>query len=359
MNLSPFFPGIGLSLPRWIKFSRSLLCFMFIFMILITGSGATEPYLDSVKAERMITIQNLLFSDEFHAADMIATAMINDAPSDPAGYLFRGAVMIGWMVDREEADRETYFFATLDTVNILADKFLEKGNSNTSAWMCLLKGHACVYRALWESRFGGFAAAIRSGINARREYERGLAFDSTLYDLYFGLGNYHYWKSVKAGILKWIGIFKNERQKGIDELRLAADSSVVSRVSSRNAFIWLFLNEKLYDSAVAACGDVVNGGKIGKTLQWPMAEAYFKGRKYQKALKTYQAIRQKVARDPGNYYNLVECDYRIYRCLEKMNQKEQAKARARKLLSYYDRIPKKTRSRQRTNIKFLRRAARV
>jgi tetratricopeptide (TPR) repeat protein len=90
-----------------------------------------------------------------------------------------------------------------------------------------------------------------------------------------------------------------------------------------------------------------------------MAEAYFKGRKYQKALKTYQAIRQKLAHDPGNYYNLVECDYRIYRCLEKMNQKKQAKASARKLLSYYDSIPKKTRSRQRTNISFLRRAARV
>ncbi len=267
--------------------------------------------------------------------------------------------MITVMFDREDNLYPEEFNRLIDSARSKASSLCDTASNGTRAWMCLFLGHVEAYRSLWESRFGSLVTAIKKGRRAKKEYEQGLTYDSSLYDLYFGLGLYHYWKSAKAGILRWIGLIHNDKDKGIAQLYLAADSSLISRESARSALIWIRLDRKEYDSVIAGCRQMRKRYPDGKALLWPLARAYYGKKDYRNALQTFQLLRRRIADDPGNYSNLIECDYHLYRCFEKLSLDAEANKVADRMQQYYDKIPKDVRRRQRAKIALLRRAAKI
>lgn len=327
-------------------------------LLVCAPAVSSDDYLTQVRRAEIVQVQKYLLNDQFREADSICDLQIRARPTDPLGYLFRAATMMGEMTDREEDIYGTRFLSVTDTVIELADRILDTASGHTSAWMSLCLGHARVYRALWEARFGSFVSAVKLGRAARSDYERGLCSDSGLYDLYFGLGNYHYWKSARAGILRWLGIFKNEKQKGISELHLAADSALISREPARQSLIWVWQNEKRYDTVIAACLQMLELYPDGKIFLWPLASARYESGRFDDALETLQLLRLRLERSPGNYYNLVEVDWQVYRCLQKLGRRQQASEIASQVARYRALIPKKTLRKHRSKLAQLRRAGR-
>lgn len=334
---------------------------VFLLLIVLTFGASNEvfpnSYLDSTKVQALTEGQMLLFNDRFSTVDSLYDSYIAEYPNDPAGYLFRAAALMGMMADREEKIQVEKFKALLDSVESITDKAIDSCDEQTRAWLYLMKGHAKAYRSLWESRFGSFLSAVKLGFSARSEYSNGLRADSTCYDLYLGLGTYHYWKSAKGGLLRFLRILKNEKDKGIEELYLAADSSLLSRDAARSALIWVYLDRKQYDSVVTIAGEFVSRFPYGKSFLWPLATAHHSRKQYQEALATYQKIRKHTEVESGNYFNLIECDYYICRCLEKLDRQREAIREARQVSRYYNSIPGNTRERQRTKLVYLLRLA--
>jgi tetratricopeptide (TPR) repeat protein len=318
-----------------------------------------DDYLDSAQLRQLLSVQQSLYNDKFREADSLTEAMIEQYPDDPAGYLFRAVTLITMMFDREDNLYPEEFNRLIDSVHSKASSLCDTASNGTHAWMCLFLGHAEAYRSLWESRFGSLVTAIKKGHRAKKEYEQGLTYDSSLYDLYFGLGLYYYWKSAKAGILRWIGLICNDRDKGIAQLYLAADSSLISRESARSAMIWIRLDRKEYDSVIAGCRQMRKKYPEGKALLWPLARAYYEKKDYRNSLQTFQLLHDQIADDPGNYFNLIECDYHLYRCFEKLSMKAEAAKVADRMQQYYEKIPKYVLRKQRSKIALLRRAAKI
>ncbi len=304
-------------------------------------------------------VQRFIFNDQYEAASSLAHEMMASYPDDPASYLCLSIVLISEMFNREENLYEKEFRTLLDSVESKSSKINDTTSASTCAWMSLLSGHAKAYRSLWESHFGSFIKAIKYGHEAKIEYEKGLAFDSSLYDLYFGLGLYHYWKSAKVGLLRSVGVFSDEREKGKAELSLAVDSSVISQELAHCALIWIHLDQKENDSAVAKCRVMLNRYPDGKTFLWPLAKAYFEMKDYQNAAGTFQLLRERLTVDPGNYFNLIECDHYLYVCYEQLSMSAEAEQVARFAAQYCKQLPPNTMRRQRSKIAFLRRAARM
>lgn len=302
-------------------------------------------------------VQQHLFNDRYDAAHQVLDSLIAVEPADPIGYVYRAAVYLDQMTDAEEPEYGEVFKAVLDSIFFLSAKW-PSGGGRDSAWMYLCQGHAYAYRSLWESRFGSLTSAIKQAFNARSAYEAGLVADSSLYDLYGGLGMYHYWKSAKAGLLRWLGLFKNEKDKGIKELYLAMDSSRLSKDVSRNAMIWIWLDREQYDSVIVTCLERLTVFPEGRLFLWPLAEAYFKKKDYARASEVYSKLRRKLSLDPGNYYNLLQCDYSLNQCYHKLGQEKPAVLAARNVSDYYPDIPDHVKRRQRSKIDFLRRVAR-
>jgi hypothetical protein len=330
---------------------------LLVFATSPARSAASGNYPDSAKIAIVTAAQEALFNDRFATADSLYRDYIRQWPDDPAGYLYRAGALMAEMSDREEDRYPDDFPRLLNIVDSATEVVLDTCSPHTAAWMHLLRGHAVAYHSLWESRFGSRLSAVRLGLRSNDDYEDGLERDSTLYDLYFGLGSYHYWKSAKAGMLRWFGIFRNEKDKGIRELRLAADSSLLHRDLARSSLIWIWLDGGQYDSAIAVAQEFATRYPDGKTFLWPMAQAWYEKGNCEKAREIYGRIREKLANSPGNYFNLIECDFYITQCCRKLGSQDEVGQSARRLNEYLDLIPKTTLRRQTAKIGYLKRMA--
>lgn len=319
-------------------------------------SFAEVGYMDSTKAAMLVHIQRLLLDDQFVSADSAVADYIQTHPHDPAGFLFRASLYLARMSDQEENLYPTEFKAALDTVKLLA-KQLDTGSARNRAWKHLWLGHAKAYGSVYASRFGSFTSAIRMGFDAKDEYQVGLKQDSTLVDLYFGLGSYHYWKSAKAGILRWLGIFHNDKDRGIEELRQAGRYSEISRDAAGSALIWVYFDNDRYDSAVQMASEIQERFPNGKSFLWPLAKGHLEKKKYLEAISTFQRLRERLIQDPGNYYNVIECDYEIAQAYERLDDKASAVAWAKNVPLYSDQISKSIRQRQQGKLRYLMRTA--
>lgn len=314
--------------------------------------------MDSDRIACVQQAQEHLFNDRFAQVDSIYAGRVRDYPGDPLGYVLRAGGLFAEMTDREENLHEEQFLDLLEATDSLTTVVIDTCDAATAAWMYLFRGLAKTYQALWEARFGSLMSSLRLGLSTVDEYEAGLAVDSGLYDLYTGSGSYHYWKSVKVGVLKYVGLFKDEKEQGIVELRLAADSSLLHREVARSALIWIWLEEREYDSAAVLAGRFVERYPEGKAFRWPMAQARYRQQEYERAAAAYEEIRALLVQSPGNYYNLIQCDYYITQCYSWSEQPVRAVESARNLKHYDAKIPKAILRRQAAKINYLRRMAR-
>lgn len=320
-------------------------------MLPLTTYGA----LSQEKIELIRLGQQAMLNSDWARAKNIYENLFADLSDNPAGCLFRAALLQAEMIDREEDLHGRRLKTLCDSTKVLSEKKLHDCSPRDSALCYLYIGHQYAYRSFWEARFGSKFSALNFGFRAKGQYRKGLKVDSTLYDLYLGLGSYHYWKSVKSGFLKWLRIFKDERELGIDEIKLAAEKSLFSQEAALSALIGIMINEKKYDSALSMAERMYQRFPDGISFFWPTASAYFESERYQKAFEYYDKILARLKSSPGNYYNIIEALYYLKKCAEKSDDTKIFTPYRLYLDSIYDKIPKKIRRKQKGKLSFIKR----
>jgi len=336
---------------------RTIIVVLALTILPVSGWTGDQVYPDSATTEQLIQVQRYLFNDNFDAADSLADVMMDERPNDPSGFFCAGVATLVRMFDAESKEGSEQFHRFMDSSESLAQSGTHTRDSNYVAWNYYFLANTISYRAMWKAKFGSPFLALRAAVKAKGFYERGLEHDSTVTDLYLGLGLFHYWKSVKAGILRRIGIFHNDIDRGIEEIYLAAANSAVSREAARNALVWVWLDRKEYDSVLVIGAEMENAYPEGKTFLWPMAEAYEELGRHEEAVCTYERIRTLLLEQPGNYYNLIECDFRIVRGLEKLDLDAEAGLSAARSNDYNDLIAKDIGKKQKNKISYLEKRA--
>ena len=330
-----------------------------LIALTISSSAGAQPYPDSLTKSQLIAVQVLLLSEAFDSASAIAVSMSHSRSDDPSGYLCGAATILARSLDREQEHSRDLFMAYLDTTESLAKNRLVQCPAQEAAWMELFRGLVLSYRSLWEARFGSSLKAIRTAFRAEDRFQAGWTADSSCYDLLFGLGTYHYWKSVKAGLLRSLGLFSDDTELGIAELHLAADSAIVFGDAARNALIWVWIDRRQYDSAITACQQLRTRYPQGKTFLWPLARANYESGATAAAVIVYKDLRLALMRDLGNHYNLIECDFGLAQCYEEMVDMKMLRQTGREAREYLDLAPSDVVHRQRDKIAYLKRAARM
>jgi tetratricopeptide (TPR) repeat protein len=246
-----------------------------------------------------------IYNDRFdRAAEMIDSLASNDI--HPVFHLSSRAVLYQSRMMAAESDfLEDPLMTVLDSLERAAEHLLETNHHDSALAYCYL-GHAHSFRALYQGRTGQTYGALKKGLKARNAYSKAWEIDSTFYDIAFGLGSYRYWKSVKTKAINWTPLFKNERQNGIDLLRLAADSAEVSAETARAALIYVYINEKRYAEAIRLADQMRRRYPRGMTFLWALGEAYYKMGDDQGAVDIYENLYRRLWADPGNYYNIIE-----------------------------------------------------
>ncbi len=274
---------------------------------------AIEPVLNRITAE--------IYNDNFAGAESLLDSLCTTlSPPAPVCRMFRATIYQSHMMAAENDTLEHHLFAQLDSLEAAAGNMLENGDDSALAWYYLGQAHA--YRALYLGRSGKLLDAIGSGLKARSAYIRGYTHDSSFHDIALGLGSYRYWKSVKTEFINWTPLVKNEWREGIRLLKLAADSSEISREAARTSLLWVYINEGDYDAAIRLADRMRREYPEGLTFHWALGQAFFEMKDYRMASSVYQSILNHLLQKPGNYYNIVEAGYYLSRCYRRLSQND-------------------------------------
>jgi len=290
---------------------------------------------------------NATLNENYLYAEGRFKQIIREKPEDPAGYFFLGALYQAEMMDYEGDFKEKEFYSELETSIKIARNRIKSGEE--TPWDYLYLGNSYGYLGVYKARKGGWWPAFKNTLKAKSAFKKAVELNPKFYDAYVGLGSYHYWTSYFTKSFAWLPFFADERKKGIEELKVAAKESLFSKVAALNALIWIYIKEKNYSPAIALADSLQREYPDGKIFLWALATAHYEKYDWHKAIEYYGLIKKKLNNNLAeNYYNLIECQYRIADSYFNSGDFPECISICREALGYD--LDKKTRERQKEKL---------
>lgn len=334
--------------------------FILLFICFFTSVAFTSEPTDSLRDDPSAKLSdssfyinlinegiNATLNENYFYAESRFRQIIREEPEDPAGYFFLGALYQAEMMDYEGDFKEKEFYSNLETAIRLAKKRIKSGNE--TPWDYLYLGNSYGYLGVYKARKGGWWPAFKNTLKAKSAFKKAVELNPKFYDAYVGLGSYHYWTSYFTKSFAWLPFFADERKKGVEELKLAAKESLFSKVAALNTLIWIYIKEKNYSPAIALADSLQKEYPDGKIFLWALATANYEKYDWHKAIEYYGLIKKKLNNNPAeNYYNLIECQYRIADSYFNSGDFPECISICREALSYD--LDKKSRERQKEKL---------
>ena len=254
-------------------------------------------------------------------------------PDDPGAYMFIAVSFLAISNDYRNPSYYKKFEEYIDLAIQKGEKKMESGNYE--AYDFLYLGGSYGYRGIYRSFSGDWWKAFWDGGKARKILKKGLEMDSTCYDIYFGLGAYNFYRSIKSKILWWLPFFGDNRQKGIDQTKLAIQKGKLTRDEAKYGLLRIYVENEQYDSALAVAEDLKKIKPDDPFLLWYRGEAQIKRGMHKNALENYRTLlgvleKSKYSAPRG----IVECRYQIAYLHQIMGEKEEALEEVKNILKY-------------------------
>ncbi len=265
----------------------------------------------------------LAYNLHFDRATETFDELIKLKPDNPRGYLLQAVNFYYRHQLEENSEVFAKQFVKLATTAIERSKS-KLGNKEQRLDALFYLGTANMYLAAYHGWQSNWLRAYWYGKDGIGYLERVIAADSTYYDAYLGLGLYHYYTDVIPKIAKAVTFllgFEADRQKGLEELELAAAHGKYSRAEAL-----LFLGsihlyvEKDYEKSRQFFEELARLYPENASYSMLLGEAYQKLGKNEQAAQTLHQLVDQIPQPPrfpvlvsssffrlGNvYYNMRE-----------------------------------------------------
>ncbi|HBC47172.1 MAG TPA: hypothetical protein DEO84_09410 [candidate division Zixibacteria bacterium] len=301
-----------------------------ILVVCSTSSGATlKP--TGPELSTILKTVNYIFADSFSEAMVSAVAIGDTTPGLPIYHLLYASILHAQMMDGEDYSHEKEFMDNIDQASDALEKWVDKNPKD--GWGYFFWGSAYGYKAVWQAQKGSLFKSLLSGLKAKSRFSDALKLDPILYDSYTGMGSYHYWSSVK--LKKVFPFLSDNRDDGLRELKLAADSSLISNKAAAIAYAWALLNERKYSDALKIANHLNETTEGGRTTVWLLAGIYWANGNLKKSSDYYGQLIESLERAGNqNDYNLIYCRYRKGVADYGMRDFKAAKAEFEAILAY-------------------------
>ncbi len=272
-----------------------------------------------------------IFADSFAQAYRTCILLDDPVAGRPVAHLLYASILHAEMLDAEDYDRGEIFLAHIDTTVESLKKWID--NNPDDPWGYFFLGSAYGYRATWHGQKGSWLKSLLDGLKARGKFSKALELDSTLYDAYTGIGNYHYWSSER--LRKYLPFLSDNREKGLQELRLAVDSSRFSAKAAEVTLAWALIHEKKLPEAAAIGRKLYARTSGGRASLWILGSVYWNMGNLGTTQEYYSKLIESLMRaGHQNYCNLIFCRYRKGVCLFGTGKNIEARNEFETLLSY-------------------------
>ncbi|KPL01899.1 MAG: hypothetical protein AMJ73_09550 [candidate division Zixibacteria bacterium SM1_73] len=288
---------------------KIILVFAILGFLPFWNRGSSQVSMNSEEADQII-FQGLEYvhGDETFKAAEEFKKLIDLFPNEPIGYFYVSATLQTMMDDFRNYSYQDEFNKYMDLAIKKGEEREKRGN--LTAYDCLYMGGAVGYRGIHKALTGDWFGAFVDGLKGKGYLEKALELDPEFYDVYYGLGTYHFWKSLKSKIFWWLPFVKDNRQMGIDMIKLAIEKGKYAAEDAKYALVRIYVENKDYDSAFAMIEELSKSQPNKPFLLWFLGRAQFETGMYDEAANTYQTLLGALTASP--YYHPegeVECRY--------------------------------------------------
>ncbi len=291
---------------------RTMVTFVAILSLSLLVPGAqagAEVSMDSPLVDSIILRgMELVHADSTLEAVEEFKKLIDVFPEDPIGYFYVSATLQTMMDDFRNYSYRDEFNKYMDKAIETAEEKNKK--TNLTAYDYLYFGGAVGYRGIHKALTGNWMGAFVDGLKGKGYLEDALRLDPELHDVYYGLGSYHFWKSLKSKIFWWLPFVADNRQMGIDMIKLAIEKGKYSVEDAKMALVRIWVENKEYDKAFAQIKELEKTYPNKPFILWFLGQAQMENEKHDEAISTYQTLLQRLTSSP--YYHPageVECRY--------------------------------------------------
>ena len=226
------------------------------------------------------------------------------------------------------------FFNKIDSAIGKGRERLNEDENNAKTLLYL--GGALGTRGVRRAYLGDWKGAFSDAREAHEILHRCIEEDPGMYDAYYGLGLYHYYKSIKVNMVRkyfpilWLlspmmDLFKNEREPGLEQLEDSCKKGLFSERAAKHALLRIYLEEKWYDKFFTLANELELIYSTDLIVGWYKGLAYVRTEQWVKAFDTYEKIEKDIA--GINFRGIeadVECWYMKALSLYKMGHWEEA-----------------------------------
>jgi len=295
-----FFKGLSM------KIINFLTCFALIFFLSseITSSSQINSEIDSIIFKGI----DFIHQDKFDSGIAEFKKVVTLYPDEPVGYFFIAAslqtLIDDYRNEKYKADFEKYIDLSVEK----GDKKVEQDPNSALDHFYL--GGSLGYRGIYRSFHGNWWGAFRDGGKAHSHLKKAVELNPNLYDAYFGLGSYHYWRSVKSRLFWWLPFFGDERKKGIQEIMLAIQKGKYAKDEAAYSLLRIYLEEKDYPSVLKWSQEVKRINEDDPFRLWLTGFAFIGLKNWTEAQKIFldllNVLKSSPYYDPAGEY---ECRY--------------------------------------------------
>ncbi|MGH1364690.1 MAG: tetratricopeptide repeat protein [Calditrichia bacterium] len=215
---------------------------------------------DSLFHEPLSRGINLVYEDKFAESIAIFDSLLVHYPQHPAPYFYKAAAYQTWMSSYRfngfQKELEENVQKAIDTGTSLLEK------TENDPWLNFYIGAAYGYRAFFKLRSYNFIGAYRDGTRGIDNFKIALEKDPKLYDVYLGLGSYHYWRTARSKFIRIIAFWmRDKRNLGIDQMRFSIDHGQYCPAEASLVLVTALYDYKKYDEALAVLTDFMQSSE--------------------------------------------------------------------------------------------------
>ena len=217
------------------------------FSTLFANSPANDKYPWAELDAQTHNVLNLIANDKLHDALLAVNEMEKKKVTEIPFYdCLRAAVFYKIEEEYKSREFEADFNGVVEkAIRSLEDesKDKEKGNIYKAKRLQFL-GSAYGYRGMSRALSGLFASAFFDGKRGADALDDSLVLDPNLIDNKAGIGTYLYWRSAKAGFVKYVLFWGDKKREGIDDLKAAVADAKIVKQWALGGLLRIYIEEK-------------------------------------------------------------------------------------------------------------------
>jgi tetratricopeptide (TPR) repeat protein len=302
--------------------------YMLIYVLALFNAAISAKWIDESI--------HLVMNTRFDEAEHIFKKHIAEGDSSLGVWFYYSSMLNSQMVHHENGLNPEKFLHILNKVIHKADeslRFIDRSDSTAIAKVFFYKGSALGYLSFYQGQIGKYFSALNNGFKTVEQLNMALAYDSTLYDAWLGIGVYQYWKSVRLKSISWMPFMEDQREEGIRNVKKSIQYAPRSRYLAMHQLIYILTAEKRFKEAQQYAKEVIAIFPQSSFMRWAHAHTYFMAHENEEALLSFQQLKKLLKNDPAtNPNHLVQVEAHTADIFNRMGMRDSCRAHSQTAL---------------------------